>query len=165
MFGQHLITLADGSFLLIYTAIDTKAAISPKSPCDETLERDLLFAVKISAEGVLAGKPKPIFDYEGTRQYPRIAAHPSGFAMLWEDQRSQCAANGHIRMAANVTGPDLTELLDPYLEWPDSIGIPPEDPALAATGTNFVAAWSDNRHGAGLLDIKSEIHLDTYWRK
>src|SRR5262249_16917951 len=107
MFGQHLVALADGSFALIYTAIDTKAAISPKTPCDETLERDLLFAVKINADGVVQGKATPVFDFEGTRQYPRIAAHPAGFAMLWEDQRSECQPNGHIRMAANVAGPDL----------------------------------------------------------
>jgi hypothetical protein len=165
MFGHDVVALADGSFVLVYTANDTKAAVTPKSPCDSMLERDLLFAVKIDATGALQGKPKPIFDFEGTREYPRIAAHPAGFALFWEDQRSECNPNGHIRMAFDVAAPDLLSLLDPYLEAPGSVGLPPEDPALAVTGSNFVAAWSDNRHGNGILEPKSEIYLDTYWRK
>jgi hypothetical protein len=165
MFGQHLALLEDGSFALIYTANDTDAAVTPKTPCDESLQRDLLFAVKIDAEGAVQGAPKPVFDFEGTRQYPRIAVHPAGFAMLWEDQRSHCNPNGHIRMAANIAGPDLAALLDPYQELPGSIGLPPEDPTLAVIGTNVVTGWSDNRHGGGLLDPRNEIFLDTYWRK
>ncbi len=163
--GQHLVAVADGSFVLVYTANDTVAAVTPKSPCDESLERDLLFAVKIDATGKKIGTPKPIFDDEGSREYPRIAPHPAGFALFWEDQRSECSANGHIRMAPNVASPDLSMLLDPYLEMPGSIALPPEDPTLAVTGTNLVAGWSDNRHGNGLTDIETEIYLDTYWRK
>jgi hypothetical protein len=64
-----------------------------------------------------------------------------------------------------VASPDLSMLLDPYLEMPSSIALPPEDPTLAVTGTNFVAGWSDNRHGDGITDVKTEIYLDTYWRK
>jgi hypothetical protein len=165
MFGQHLVTLADGSFALVYTANDTVAAVTPKSPCDDTLERDLIFAAKIDDKGVLVGKPKAIFDYEGSREYPRVAEHPEGFALFWEDQRSECGPNGHIRMAANLTGPDLGSLLDPYLEMPGSIGLPPEDPTLAVTGTSFVAGWSDNRDGNGLVQPEPEIFFDTYWRK
>jgi hypothetical protein len=149
----------------VYTANDTVAAVNPKSPCDNMLERDLLFAAKLDGNGKLQGKPKPIFDFEGTREYPRIAAHPEGFALFWEDQRSECNPNGHIGMAFNVTAPDLGSLLDPYLEAPGSIALPPEDPTLAVTGTSFVSAWSDNRHGNGILAPKSEIFLDTYWRK
>lgn len=165
MFGHHLITLADGSFALVYTSNDTAAAVFPETPCDETLERDLLRAVRFDAAGKIIGKPQVIFDEEGTRQFPRIAAHPAGFAMLWEDQRSICGAGGHIRMAANVVGSDLTGLLDPYLELPNSIGLPPEDPTLAAVGTGFFMAWSDNRHGGGLANPRPEIHLDTYFRR
>jgi hypothetical protein len=165
MFGQHLVTLADGSFALVYTANDTSAAIVPKSPCDETLERDVLRVARFDETGKQVGKPTALFDHEGTRQYPRIAEHPAGFAVLWEDQRSLCGTNGRIRMASSVVGKDLSGLSDPYLEWPGSIGLPPEDPTLAVTGTSFVVGWSDNRHGNGLLDPKPEIFLDTYWRR
>ncbi len=165
LFGQHLIALADGTFQLVYQATDTAAALNPKSPCDNTVERQLLFAVKFDAHGAIVGVPKPIFDYQGSREYPRIAAHPAGYALFWEDQRSECSADGHIRMAFDVTDPTLDKLLDPYLEVPNSIGLPPEDPALAVTGTNFVVAWSDNRDGNGILDSKSELFFDTYWRK
>jgi hypothetical protein len=47
---------------------------------------------------------------------------------------------------------------------PGSVGLPPEDPTLAVTGTNVVVGWSDNRHGMGFADPKNELHLDTYWR-
>src|SRR4029077_934754 len=43
LFGHSLIALDDGSFRLVYTAVDTAAAVTPKSPCDQTLERDMLF--------------------------------------------------------------------------------------------------------------------------
>jgi hypothetical protein len=165
MFGHHLVARDDGSFALVYTSNDTAAAVSPKSPCDDMLERDLLRAVMIDATGKQMGSPKPIFDNEGTRQYPRIAPHPAGFALFWEDQRSECGPSGHIRMAANVTAPDFSSLLDPYLEIPGSIGLPPEDPTLAVTGTSFVVSWSDNRHGMGIIDPHPEIFFDTYWQK
>lgn len=165
LFGHSLVTLQDGSFALVYTANDTKAAVNPKSPCDNSIERDLLFAVKLDDMGVLQGKPKPIFDFEGTREYPRIAPSEAGFAMFWEDQRSECNANGHIRMSANATPGDLSKLLDSYHEVPGSIALPPEDPSLAVTGTNSVESWSDNRHGNGLADPKPEIFFDTDWRK
>jgi hypothetical protein len=165
LFGQSLIALPDGTFRLVYTANDTAAAINPKSPCDNMLERDLLFAVKIDAQGNVLGMPMPIFDFQGTREYPRIAAHPAGFALFWEDQRSECAANGHIRMAFDVVDPTLGQLLDPYLEVPSSIGLPPEDPALAVSGTNFMVVWSDDRDGNGIADPKPELFFDTYWRK
>jgi hypothetical protein len=165
MFGQHLVALADSSFVLVYTADDTAAEVNPITPCDSTLERDLLFAVKIDATGKQIGTPVPIFNYQGTREYPRVAPHPAGFALFWEDQRSECGSNGHIAMAANVASPALSMLLDPYLEMPGSIALPPEDPTLAVTGTSFVAGWSDNRHGEGLADVENEIYFDTYWRK
>ncbi len=165
-FGHSMIALADGSFALVYEATDTAAAIAPKSACDETLERDLFFAMRFDAQGNRTTDPQPIFDYEGTRQYPRIAEHPDGFAMFSEDQRSECNASGaHIGMAMNVVPPDFSSLLDPYLEAPGSIGLPPEEPTLAVTGTSFVVSWSDNRHGSGLLDPKPEVFLETYWRK
>ncbi|HVY46823.1 MAG TPA: hypothetical protein VHB21_13140, partial [Minicystis sp.] len=164
-FGHQVVALADGSFQLVYTANDTAAAVDPKTPCDESLERDLLFSVKLDASGKLVGKPVPIFDHEGSREFPRVSPHPAGFALFWEDQRSECAANGHIRMTANVAGPALGGLLDPYVELPDSVGLPPEDPTLATVATNFAVGWSDDRHGMGLADPKPEIFLDTYWRK
>jgi hypothetical protein len=165
MFGQHLVALEDGTFVLVYTANDTAAAITPKSKCDETMERDLLYAVRLDANGKPQGVPKPIFDHEGPREYPRVAPLGAGFAMFWEDQRSHCAPNGHIRMAASVAGADFSALLDPYLETPGSIALPPMYPTLAVTGTSFVHAWTDNRHGLGLVDPKPELFLDTYWRK
>jgi hypothetical protein len=165
MFGHSVVALEDGSFVLVYTANDTAAALTPKSPCDETLERDLLYAVRLDATGHPVGQPKPIFDVEGTRQMPRVAPHPEGFALFWEDQRSECGPNGHISMAMNVAAADLGSLLDPYLEAPGSRTLAPEAPAITVTGTNFVHAWSDNRHGNGLLDIRPEVYLDTYWRK
>jgi len=69
-----------------------------------------------------------------------------------------------LGMAANVTGPDLASLLDPYLEMPGSIGLPPEDPTLAVTGTSFVVGWSDSRDGDNLAAPETEIFFDTYWR-
>jgi hypothetical protein len=163
-FGQHLVALADGTFVLVYTADDTAAEVTPITPCDNTMERDLIFAVKIDATGAPMGTPQPIFDFQGSREYPRVAPHPAGFALFWEDQRSECGANGHIRMAANVAGPDLASLLDPYLEMPGSIGLPPEDPTLAVTGTSFVVGWSDSRDGDNLAAPETEIFFDTYWR-
>jgi len=165
MFGQQIVALPDGSFVLVYTAVDTAAAVNPITPCDMTEERDLLYAVKIDATGKLVGAPAPVFDYQGSREYPRVAQHPDGYALFWEDQRSECdATGGHIGMAMNVAGPDLSSLLDPYLEAPGSIGLPPEYPSLAVTGTNFVAAWSDNRDGMGLVQPEPELFLETYWR-
>jgi hypothetical protein len=165
MFGQQIVALADGSFVLVYTAIDTAVAINPITACDMTEERDLLFAVQIDATGKLMGVPAPVFNFQGSREYPRIAQHPDGWALFWEDQRSECnATGGHIGMAMNVAAPDLTSLLDPYLEAPGSIGLPPEYPSLAVTGTNFVAAWSDNRDGNGLAEPEPELFLETYWR-
>jgi hypothetical protein len=164
MFGHHLIALPDGTFQLLYTSNDTKAAVTPKSPCDEMLERDLLTAVKFDATGTFAGS-QVVFDFEGTREFPRIAPHPAGFAMFWEDQRSECNAGGHIRMSANVASPAFDALLDPYVEMPGSVGLPPEDPTLAVVDTNILVGWSDNRHGNGLVDPKNELFFDTYWRK
>lgn len=164
-FGQHLVALADGSFVLVYTANDTAAAVNPKSACDDMLERDLLFAVELDKTGKKMAAPKPIFDFEGTRQYPRVAAHPAGFALFWEDQRSECNPGGHIRLAASVAAPGLKSLLDAYFEIPGSVGLPPEDPTLAVADTNVVVAYSDDRHGMGLTDPRPEINLDTYWRK
>jgi hypothetical protein len=165
--GNHLAALDDGSFVLVYQALDTAAAVTPKSACDEVEERDRLVAVKIDATGAIMGKPKVLFDHEGTREYPRIAPHPAGFALFWEDQRSYCPSGtgGHIRMAAGVTAPDFSMMLDPYNELPGSIALPPEDPTLAVTGTSFVMAYSDNRHGMGITDIRTEIQMDTYWRR
>ena len=94
-----------------------------------------------------------------------IGVCAAGFALFWEDQRSECTTSGHIRMAANVTPPSFGGLLDPYLEMPGSIGLPPEDPTLAVTGTSLVVGWSDDRHGGGLTNPKPEIFFDTYWRK
>jgi hypothetical protein len=165
MFGQQIVAQPDGSFVLLYSANDTVAAVTPKSPCDSSIERDLLFTVKVDATGKVQGTPKPVFDFQGSREYPRIAAHPAGWALFWEDQRSECNASGqHIGMAMNVAAPDLASLLDPYLEAPGSIGLPPEYPTLAVTGTNFVAAWSDNRDGNGLSQPAPELFLETYWR-
>lgn len=165
LFGQHLIAMPDETFRAIYTANDTSAAVTPKSPCDETLERDTLWAIALDANGKVLSR-RSLFDEEGTRQYPRIAAHPAGFAMLWEDQRSLCAASGgRIRMSANVANPGLDGLLDPYVELPGSVGLPPEDPTLGVAGTNVIVGWSDNRNGMGLVDPKNEIFLDTYWRR
>jgi hypothetical protein len=150
----------------VYEATDTAAAVTPKSPCDQSLERDLLYAVRFDAQGNRLGKPRALFDHEGSREYPRIAAHPDGFAMFWEDQRSECSTTAqHIGVAMNVAAPDFGSLLDPYLEAPGSIGLPPEYPTLAVTGTNFAVSWSDDRHGQGLLDPKPEVYLETYWRK
>jgi hypothetical protein len=165
MFGQNIVAQADGSFVLVYTANDTAAAVTPITPCDNTLERDLLYAVKIGANGALSGTPKPIFNYQGPREYPRIAPHPEGYALFWEDQRSECNPQGFIRMAMNVAAPNLGSLLDPYLEAPGSIALPPEDPTLAVTGTSFVVSWSDNRNGDGLAQPEPEIYFETYWRK
>lgn len=67
-------------------------------------------------------------------------------------------------MAMNVAAPDMRSLLDPYLEAPGSIGLPPEYPTIAVTGTSFVAAWSDNRDGNGLTQPKPELFFETYWR-
>lgn len=164
LFGHHLIALPSGAFRMIYTANDTKAAVTPKTPCDEMLQRDRLFAVDIDATGKVLGR-SPIFDFEGSRQFPRMASHPAGFALLWEDQRSLCADGGRIRMTVNVGSPALDALLDPYVELPGSVGLPPEDPTLTTVGTNVVVGWSDNRHGSGLVDPKNEIFLDTYWRR
>jgi hypothetical protein len=165
MFGQEIVALADGSFILAYTAVDTAAAITPITACDSTLERDLLFTVKLDATGALQGTPQPVFDFQGSREYPRIAPHPAGWALFWEDQRSECdATGGHIGMAMNVAAPDLQSLLDPYLEATGSIGLPPEYPSLAVTGTSFVAAWSDDRDGMGLAQPEPELFLETYWR-
>ncbi len=68
-------------------------------------------------------------------------------------------------MAANVASPDLSMLLDPYVELPGSIGLTPEDPTRAVSGTSFAVALSDDRHGMGLVGPKPEIFLDTYWRR
>lgn len=166
MFGQQIVALADGTFVLAYTAVDTAAAVTPITPCDTTIERDLLFTTKLDAMGNVLATPKPVFDYQGSREYPRIAAHPDGWALFWEDQRSECnTTGGHIGMAMNVAAPDLGSLLDPYLEATGSIGLPPEDPTLAVTGTNFVAAWSDNRDGMGLTMPEPELFFETYWRQ
>ncbi|HEY8089219.1 MAG TPA: hypothetical protein VIF09_15275, partial [Polyangiaceae bacterium] len=136
------------------------------TPCDSTIERDLVFSVRVDATGKVLGTPKPVFDFQSSREYPRIAAHPEGWALFWEDQRSECNTTGqHIGMAMNVAAPDLGSLLDPYLEAPGSIGLPPEYPSLAVTGTNFVAAWSDNRDGNGLVQPAPELFLETYWRQ
>ncbi len=165
LFGNHLLALPDGSFVLVYEGVDTAAAENPVG-CDDTEERDLVFAVKIDETGKLLAAPKPIFNHQGTREYPRIAQVPEGFALFWEDQRSECdPTGGHIGMAANTVAPDLSKLLDTYVEMPGSIALPPMYPTLAATGTSFVTAWSDNRHGAGLTDDEDEIYLDTYWHK
>ena len=164
-FGQQPLALADGRFAIVYAANDTAAALNPKSPCDSMLERDLLLATTLEADGTAKALPKPIFDFEGTREWPRFAVHPAGFALFWEDQRSECGMDGHLAMAMNVASADFTSLLDPYLEAPGAKVLPPMNPVLAVTSTNFVHAWSDNRHGNGLLDPKPEVFVDTYWRK
>ena len=164
LWGQHLVAEDDGTFLLVYTANDTAAAVTPKSPCDASNERDLLFAIRFDAKGKATSKPVPVFDFEGTREYPRVAKHPAGYALFWEDQRSECKPSGHIGMSPNVMGPDF-KLLDPYVEDPGSRVLPGMYPTIAVLGTNFVHGWMDNRHGNGLVMPKPELFLDTYWRK
>ncbi len=164
LFGQQLVALPDGSFALIYTATDTHAAVTPKSPCDVTYERDLLHLVRFDAKGAQLGKASVLFDHEGTRQFPRLTPHPSGFAMFWEDQRSYCESDsGHIRMAASFL--DSQGVLGEYRELPNSIGIPSERPMVTTVATNAQVLWSDNRHGAGLFDLKLELYADTVWSK
>jgi hypothetical protein len=171
--GNQLVALADGSFVLAYqeSVLLPPPCMMPMyamdTCCDPTAPTaDAIGAVKFDATGKQVGQPKFIFSHEGTREYPRIAPHPDGYALFWEDQRTECnQGGGFIRMAANVASPDLLSLLDPYLEMPNSIALPPEAPSIAVAGTNFVASWSDNRHGQGLLDVKTEQYLETYWRK
>lgn len=164
LFGHHLVALPDGSFAMTYTATDTAAAVDPKDPCDTTIQRDLLRFVRFDAKGTQLAKPSVILDHEGSRQFPRLAPHPSGFAMLWEDQRSYCGSQtGHLRMAASFL--DAAGKLGDYHELPDSIGIPPEDPMVTVLGTNAELIWSDNRHGGGIFDLKLELYADTLWSK
>jgi hypothetical protein len=171
--GNELIALSDGTFVLAFqeTVLLPPACAMPMYAMDTCCDpsapsTDALGAVKFDATGKQIGQPKFIFSYEGSREYPRIASHPDGYALFWEDQRTECnQGGGFIRMAANVASPNLSSLLDPYLEMPNSIALPPEEPSIAVAGTNFVASWSDNRHGMGLLDIATEQYLETYWRK
>jgi hypothetical protein len=129
-------------------------------------ESDAFFAVKLDATGKLQGSPGKLYAFEGTREYPRVAVHPAGYALFWEDQRTECAPNGgFIRMSANVVPPALAGLSDPYTEMPGSIALPGEDPSVAVAGTNLVVSWSDNRNGMGLLEDEDEQYIDTYWRK
>lgn len=163
--GHHLIALHDGTFALVYSANDTAAAVTPKSPCDDASPRNTFFAARLDAKGALIGKPKAMFDHEGQREYPRLAPHPGGFAMFWEDQRSYCGSSGHFRMSPALVGEDLTAPLSPYLELPGSVGTPPSTPDLAVTGTNAAVLWSDNRVTNSVLDPRPEIFLDTFWHE
>lgn len=165
LFGQHLTALADGTFALIYTSVDTAAAVTPKSPCDTTFERDLLRLVRFDADGAQLGKPEVVVEHEGTRQYPRLAPHADGrFSLLWEDQRSYCVEDpGHIRMATSSLTPD--GMLGEYRELPGSIGLPSEDPSIAPVNSNAFLQWSDNRNGDGLFDAKLELFADVLWSR
>jgi hypothetical protein len=171
--GNQLVALSDGSFVLAYqeTVLLPPPCMMPMYAMDACCDpsaptSDAIGAVKFDATGKQVGQPKFICSYEGTREYPRVAPHPDGFALFWEDQRTECNQNGgFIRMAGNVASPDLLSLLDPYLEMPNAIALPPEEPSIAVAGTNFVASWSDNRHGSGLTNIATEQYLETYWRK
>jgi hypothetical protein len=171
--GNQVVALSDGSFVLAFqeTVLLPPPCMMPMYAMDACCDpsaptSDAIGAVKFDATGKQVGQPKFIFSYEGTREYPRILPHPDGFALFWEDQRTECnQLGGFIRMAGNVASPDLLSLLDPYLEMPNAIALPPEEPSIAVAGTNFVASWSDNRHGAGLTKIATEQYLETYWRK
>jgi hypothetical protein len=173
-FGNQIVALSDGTFVLVYqeTLLIPPACSSAMYGAQDMCcqagseESDAFYTAKLDATGKLSGAPTLLYRAEGTREYPRIAPHPDGFALFWEDQRTECApAGGYIRMAANVTGPGLSGLLDPYVEVPGSIAVPPESPSLAVAGTNAIVSWSDNRHGQGLLEDDDEQYLDTYWRK
>ncbi len=172
--GNQVVALADGTFVLVYQeTLLLPATCTPAFPndtcCDATDPTndsvDALFAVTIDATGK-PGTPVQVVAAEGQREYPRIGQHPDGWALFWEDQRTECAANGgFIRMSSNVAAPALSSLLDPYVELPGSIALPPEGPSLAVTGTNFVTSWTDARLGDSVLNPVTEQFLDTYWRK
>jgi hypothetical protein len=172
--GNDIVALPDGTFVLVYqeTLLLPPACAPAIYGAGDTCcqagdeESDAFFAAKFDTAGHLLGTPNMLYSAEGTREYPRIAPHPNGFALFWEDQRTECApAGGYIRMAANVAGVGLSGLLDPYVELPGSIAVPPEGPSLAVAGTNALVSWSDNRHGNGLLEDDDEQYLDTYWRQ
>lgn len=162
--GHHLVSTPDGGFALVYAANDTKAAVTPKSPCDQASPRNRFVALRLDASGAPIGKPAPMFDHEGQREYPRIAPHPGGFAMLWEDQRSYCGKQGYFRMATGVASGGLDALTTPYLELPGSVGTPPSNPSIAVVDTNVQTSWVDNRVTNSVLDSRPEVFLDTLWQ-
>jgi hypothetical protein len=176
--GNSLVALPDGTFVLVYqeTLLLPPACTMPLFPapndtcCDDpnNLSSDAFFTAKFDATGALVGSPKQLYAAEGMREYPRIAPHPDGYALFWEDERTECSANlsdGHIRMSSNVASGTLTSVLDPYVELPSSIALPGEQPTLGVLGTNFVTSWTDARFGDSVLAPMTEQVLDTYWRK
>ena len=86
--------------------------------------------------------------------------------LAWWDHRAytEDPAHGHIGLYTAEVGEDLafTGAVTPFEHAVTIAGV--SWLAAAPLGTNALLAWSDERHGGGILDPRPEVYLETAWR-
>ncbi|MFH1467992.1 MAG: hypothetical protein ABIO70_26635 [Pseudomonadota bacterium] len=86
--------------------------------------------------------------------------------LAWWDHRAytEDPANGRISLYAATVGDDLAftgeETIFEHARTVAGVSWLSAEPL----GTNAMLAWSDERHGSGILDPKPEVYLETAWR-
>lgn len=152
--------LPDGSFAIAYVGASTKH-LDPEAcgPEGMMMDRKLLHVARLTKEGALVGV-STVVDEQAPRFQPGLAALPSGLAVAWEDQRSQCSG-GTNRLALN--GVDAAgKLRGPYVEVRGTRLIGQVWPSLAPAGTNAVVAFMNDLTGS-ILSPRPEMWIETYW--
>jgi hypothetical protein len=106
-----------------------------------------------------------VFVAPDTRGEPFLIGHPDRLGtMVWIDHRAytETPAAGRIALYAAPVGDDLTA--DDVVEIPHAVLVAGlSQPGAVALGTNTVLSWIDERHGAGIMDPKPEVWLETLW--
>ncbi len=152
--------LPDGTFAVAFVGAST-THLDPEACGTQgmSMDRKLLRVARLTASGDLVGV-RTIVDEPAPRFQPAVGALPSGLAIAWEDQRSQCSG-GTNRLALNrLDGAD--KLAQPYIEVPQTRIIGQVWPSLAAAGTNAIVTWMNDRTGS-IVDPRPEMLVETYW--
>ena len=85
--------------------------------------------------------------------------------MAWTDARSYAAgiSQGQIQLYVAPVAADLTtgtNVVFGHTHFIEQSG----DVHGAASGTNAILTWVDERHGGTVLDPRPEIYLETAWQ-
>jgi len=100
-----------------------------------------------------------------TRGEPFITGHPEHLGvMVWTDDRAYTEepGNGHIGLYAAPVDEDLVAGEPIDIEHAVLVAGLTQPNAVTA-GPNAIVTWIDERHGAGIMDPKPEVWLETVW--
>ena len=121
-----------------------------------------------AANGELAtsrGDGHMMVDAPESREEPWLVATTAGALMAWTDARSYAAgiSQGQIQLYVAPVAADLTtgtNVVFGHTHFIEQSG----DVHGAASGTNAILTWVDERHGGTVLDPRPEIYLETAWQ-